>query len=408
MVDELPWGVICEQAAGPVAVLTLQARYHYVNPAFCELLGFDRDYILQRTPQDFFYPGDPVVDRELIDEVIADPVGRRVLEKRYIRADGSVIWILINGAIIRDDGGQPLFFLEQFHDVSAKHESEVLWRETVTNAPIGMAIRDLDGNWREVNDKLCELVGYTRDELLSMRFTDLTYPDDVARAYQHIHDLASGRREVSEVEKRYRHKDGYPLWMLVRSSLVRGPDGQPAYLVSQYELIGSGRMNDAHLAHMALHDPLTGLANRALLSDRLEHELSELTSRGGVLAIVLADLDELKQVNDEYGHLVGDQLILATAHALLNAVGPGDTVARYGGDEFVVLTHTPDQTAAEIFRDRVTRSLRTKIVVSGHPVELRASVGLATTEDPSTSAQALLNQADRRMYTRKKSRPRHR
>lgn len=401
MADGLPWQAICDQASGPVAVHDLDGRYIYVNPAFCGLLGYASADIFGRTSLEFTYPGDPAIDRHVIARVIKDPGGGYVIQKRFTRSDGQVIWVQINGSVIRDFDGSPLFFMAQMQDVSAQREAELLWRQTLTNAPIGMAILDLEGYWREVNDKLCELVGYERHQLLTMHFADLTYPDDSADGYSQLAELARGHLDSVKLEKRYRHKDGHPLWMLIRSSVVHGPDGEPAFLISQYEVIGNGRMSDAHLAHMALHDPLTGLANRALLNDRLEHELTELAGRGGVVAVVLADLDGLKRVNDVHGHAIGDQVITAAAHELLSAADPGDTVARLGGDEFVVLTHAPDHRAAEVFRDRIAKCLQAEVPGTDHQLFLSASVGFTSTDDPATRAEALLHRADRDMYRHK-------
>lgn len=398
----LPWSAICDQAAGPIAALDLDGRYIYVNPALCELFGYPAERILGHHPIEFTTAGDPAISREVIAEVIDGLDDTYVMQKRFNRADGRVIWVLVNGAVVRDADKRPLFFFVQVHDVSAQHESELLWRRTLTNAPIGMALLDLDGHWTEVNDKLCELVGYRREELLTMHFTDLTYPDDNAEGPGQLADLAEGRLETIHLEKRYRHKDGHPFWMLIRSSAVRGPDGRPAYLVSQYEVIGNGRMSDSHLARMALHDPLTGLANRALLNDRLEHELTELASKGGVVGVVLADLDHLKRVNDDYGHAVGDYLLTTAAHQLLSVVRAGDTVARLGGDEFVVVTRTPDANAVRVLRDRIATALHTDLVAFGHHLRMRASVGFATTADSGIAGDALLHGADQEMYKHKK------
>ncbi|MDR7304256.1 PAS domain S-box protein [Haloactinomyces albus] len=401
VVNEMPWQTILEQAAGPVVVLDLQARVIYVNPALCQLLGRDATYLLDHPPRDTTHSEDLVLDRDVIDTVIAEGKDTFEVEKRLLRSDGSKVWTLIDSSLIRDSDGKPLFFLSQIHDISARREAELLWHRTLANAPIGMALVDLNGYWTEVNDKLCELVGYSRDELLTMHFTDLTYPYESKQGLADFADLIEGRYDTVSLEKRYRHKDGHPIWMLIRASVVPGADEQPAYLVSQYETIGGEWMRDSHLAHMALHDPLTGLANRALLLDRLGKEHTKLSEGEDLLAVVLADLDELKPVNDRFGHTVGDQLLTTAAHRLLDVVRPDDTVARFGGDEFVVLARITDLPTAEALRGRVEECLNTDVVAAGHHLNLSASVGLATTRDPETSTDALLHRADRDMYRHK-------
>ncbi|GAB3285772.1 PAS domain S-box protein [Parasphingorhabdus pacifica] len=401
LADEVPWQALLHQAAGPIAIFDRQGYFVYVNPALCRLLGYDAEYLLRCAPNDVTHPDSPVVDRESIEDLLASSENSFEVEKRFLCADGSIIWAVVTSSLIQHRQDHPLFFLSQIQDVTARRETELLWQRTVAHAPIGMALLDLNGHWTEVNDQLCELVGYHRKELLGRHFLELTYPTDREEGMDALAELLSGRREVTSIEKRYRHKDGHPFWMLIRSSVIPGPNERPAYLVSQYEAIGEGHMRDSHLAHLALHDPLTGLANRALLTDRLERAFAELLGQQGMLAVLLIDLDDLKPVNDTYGHAAGDRLLATVADELLNAVRAGDTVARIGGDEFVVLTQVADFAAAEALRERISTLLSIEIRVTGQSLGMSASVGLAATRNPQQSADALLRDADHDMYRRK-------
>ncbi|MBQ0923573.1 PAS domain S-box protein [Saccharopolyspora endophytica] len=404
MPHDVTWQMILAQAAGPVAVLDLQARIIYANPATCDFLGHDLENVLNRPARDFAHPDDPPIDEDMITSLVTGGEEKLTQERRGVRSDGTALWVLISYALIRDADCEPQFVLAQYQDITERRAAERRWRHTFANAPIGMAMLDLTGRWLEVNDKLCDMVGYTRDELLAIRFTDLTYPNDTS-GLDVFEELAAGNLDTASVEKRYRHKAGYPIWILIRINLVRGADDLPAYLVSQYETIGDEAMRDSHIAHMALHDPLTGLANRALLMDRLNQELAALPQHGGVLAVLLADLNGLKPINDRFGHAVGDELLITTADELLNAVQPGDTVARLGGDEFVVLSRKPDFHAAKVFRDEVAESMKNDVVVAGHDIALSASIGLATTATSTMPAADLLHASDLDMYSHK--RPRH-
>ncbi|RKT87685.1 PAS domain S-box-containing protein/diguanylate cyclase (GGDEF) domain-containing protein [Saccharopolyspora antimicrobica] len=392
----VPWQRVFDQAAAAMAILDLQGRYLHVNGALCRLLGYRSEELVGRDYRDFTHPDD--IDDE-------GPVeSEKTLEKRYIRADGSLIWALVARTFIRDSRGRPICFLSQIQDITQRREAELLWQRSFANAPIGMALLDLKGSWTAVNDTLCAMLGYSRAEMLSMSFADVTYGEDEASGTAALEDMAAGLVDSVNLEKRYRHKDGRPIWMLIRATTVPGADGTPAYVVSQYEDIGEQRMVDAHLAHLALHDPLTGLANRALLADRLDHGLQQLARGNGVLVVVLADLDQLKPTNDRYGHAVGDQLLIAAAREIQLAVRAGDTVARLGGDEFVVVSLLPDEDAAAALRDRVEAHLNTEIVVHEVTVSLQASVGYVVTSDPSITADRLLHLADRDMYASKRRR----
>lgn len=400
---EVPWRTLLHQAAGPVGVIDRQGRLVYVNPALCRMLGYEAEHLLRTAPSDLTHPDDPKVDSAAIERLLASEENSFEVEKRLLCADGSVIWVLVTSSLIHDSENHEVFFLCQIHDVTARRESEVLWRQTLAHAPIGMARLDLNGHWTEVNDRLCELVGYSREELLGRHFLELTYTTDSHDGTDALSELMSGRQEVVRIEKRYRHKDGHPFWVHIRSSVIPDPRGQQSYLVSQYEAIGDGWMRDSHLAHMALHDPLTGLANRALLVDRFEHALTELSGQPDVLALLVIDLDDLKPVNDTYGHCAGDRMLTTVADELLTTVRTGDTVARIGGDEFVVLARVPDFVAAEQLRERISARLCTEIRVGDDRLRLSASVGVAATQNPQHAVEALLRDADQDMYRHKKS-----
>lgn len=283
---------------------------------------------------------------------------------------------------------------------------KALWEQCFATAPVGMALLDLQGHWTSVNPALCALLGYRRDELVSRHFSELTFPDDQQQGEAALAHLRTGRATTVSVEKRYRHKDGHPITVLIRSSVVPGRDAKPAYLVCHYEAIGNGCMTDTHLAHLALHDPLTGLANRALLADRLQHHLAALAGGGGVLAVFVADLDGFKQVNDQYGHLAGDHVLTTAAQQLLSGADFATTVARLGGDEFVVARLVDDIPAARALRDRIAALLSTTTTADGQPLTVKASVGIAVTRDPTTPSRELLHLADQDMYAHKRSGPR--
>lgn len=399
----LPFDAIWRQVVGPIAVLDLQARHVDVNPAMCRMLGYDRDELIKRDPVDVIHPDDEPVGRQNVDRLLAGEFDSFPVEVRLLHSDGSVLWVLVQTSLIRDDEGAPALVVCQFHDITRYRELLLLWRQTVSNAPIGMALLDLDGSWTEVNEKLCELVGYDREELVGSPCTGLV--DDAEDQSQHrsaLTALREGRETSATLEVRFRHRDGDQFWLLTRLSVVPGADDQPVYLVGQYESLGGGaRLSEERLdrlTRMALHDPLTGLANRALLIDRLEHELAELGERGGVLAVLVIDLDRFKPVNDQYGHPVGDQLLIAVAQELISAVRGTDTVARFGGDEFVVVARVPDFAEADALRDRVVQRLVSDAVVCGRSLSMCASVGLSTTQNPKTPGHFLIGRADQDMY----------
>lgn len=396
-IGAMQWQTLLDQTTTPMALLDLRGQCAHVNEALCGLVGYDRDSLLGQGLSDLGYPdADPVTDAELL----AGRSNVPSVEQQLRHSDGAIIWVRrYTSALGGSEGRQVL--LTQFEKISDPQETATQSSRVFTHAPVGMALSDLSGDWAAVNDALCELLGYTREEMLSKRYFEATYADDLECGAAALTDLVEGRADSVSVKKRCRHKEGHPLWVMVRTSVVRGADGRPMCLVSQFDELSERCMTDTTLAHLALHDPLTGLANRVLFADRLEHDLAQLRRNGGVVAVIMADLDELKPVNDRYGHAIGDQLLATTADELLKGVRPDDTVARIGGDEFAVVSHLPDEAAAELLRDRIQQRLRTERVLSGHRVALSASVGLAITRDPATAPDDLAHRADRDMYSLK-------
>ncbi|MGH8994759.1 MAG: diguanylate cyclase domain-containing protein [Acidimicrobiales bacterium] len=163
----------------------------------------------------------------------------------------------------------------------------------------------------------------------------------------------------------------------------------------------------AWLAHLALHDPLTGLANRNLLIDQLHRMLGQLQSRGGGVALVFLDLDDFKEVNDRFGHHVGDEVLVAVGRRIQAVVRSSDVVARLGGDEFVVAHNSTDDRAdAEMIVSRIRKALVAPYLVRGQTLAISASVGSVVADPRHDDPINLLVKADREMYRQKRTRHR--
>jgi diguanylate cyclase (GGDEF)-like protein/PAS domain S-box-containing protein len=274
------------------------------------------------------------------------------------------------------------------------------------HARIGLALADLSTAYVRVNDTYAGLLGRPPEDLVGVSFTEVLHPEDRASELSRVQDLLSGRETSLSAEERYVGPHGQELWVLHGLSVVREKDGTPAWFAVSAQDITERRKVESDLRELtatlterAVRDPLTGLANRTLLLERLRSVLARDARTGDSTAVLFLDLDGFKAVNDRYGHNVGDEVLMTVAKRLAAAVRPSDTVARIGGDEFVVLVEgtTPDSLEAVVarLREAVCHPLPTL------DLEVGVSIGIATSTRGDTEPRTLINAADRAMYTNK-------
>jgi diguanylate cyclase (GGDEF)-like protein/PAS domain S-box-containing protein len=319
-----------------------------------------------------------------------------------------VAWVDLTVVAVRAADGTIVRWLgcvadvtDQVDATAALRRSEQQFRLAMEHAPIGMALVDVDGRFLDVNRALCRIVGYDEEQLVGRTFQQITHPDDLAADLENVARLLDGTLDHYAMEKRFVTRDHDVVWVLLAVSLARDETGRPAYFVSQIQDVTASRAAQELLAHRALHDPLTGLANRDLLMDHLSHALARSARGGTSTAVMFCDLDRFKVVNDTYGHEAGDLLLVAVAERLRSVVRPGDTVARLGGDEFVVVAEgLPDADAVHALAERVRLCLHEPARIGSHIVNAGASIGVAVAS-AEDDARSVLREADAAMYRAK-------
>ncbi|MCX6468859.1 MAG: PAS domain S-box protein [Corynebacteriales bacterium] len=276
-----------------------------------------------------------------------------------------------------------------------RDEAISLFETSMHHAAIGQAVVGTDGRWLQVNQALCELTGYTAEELQELSFRDITHPDDVAAADRHLAQLLDGSRTHIQSEKRYLRKDGSVVWVQRNAVVVRGT-GIEGIIIAQIQDITRRKVAENELARLAVTDALTDLGNRHLLMTEIDSHTT------GPLGLLFLDLDGFKRVNDTHGHGAGDALLVAVARRIADGIDPADLACRIGGDEFVVLVRSATSNA-DI--ERYRSSLKAAVTgvyrlpsVPG-PITVTASVGSSWSADGGHSA--LLRAADEHMYADK-------
>ncbi|MGH3999818.1 MAG: diguanylate cyclase domain-containing protein, partial [Pseudonocardiaceae bacterium] len=246
--------------------------------------------------------------------------------------------------------------------------SEAKFRAVFTEAAIGIGIVDLEGNITDANPALRQLFGYTREGFTRLNVSAMVHPEDAASMREICRGLIRGERDQIRMEKRLYRCDGAEIWTDLTVSLVRDETGAPAYQVVLMNDVSERRRLQATLEYQAYHDPLTGLANRAMFTERLGRVFAEPAGQRRV-ALCFLDLDEFKMVNDSLGHDVGDQLIKIVASRLTRCCGPGSLVARTGGDEFVIFVEdSAGEGEVVALADAVLNELARPIRISDHEV----------------------------------------
>lgn len=258
------------------------------------------------------------------------------------------------------------------------------------------------------NEQWARIVGYTLAELEPVSINTwlrLTHPDDIATSDRLLQQHFRGEQEFYECEARMRHKDGHWVWILDRGKVTsRAADGKPLMMYGTHQDITLRKAHEDSLRHGAQHDHLTGLPNRLLLADRLQRALLSAQREGAQLALMYLDIDGFKSVNDNYGHDAGDVVLRTMARRIQSCIRATDTLARVGGDEFVVLLPAighPEH--AQALARKIAAAARRPIeLTESASAVLSLSIGIALYPQHGWDSTALTERADQAMYQAKK------
>jgi diguanylate cyclase (GGDEF)-like protein/PAS domain S-box-containing protein len=394
-----------EQAAVGISHTTLDRRFLLVNQKFCDMLGYTREELLAMRSNQIASADDqaPGTDNQ---RAVAGEIDTYAGEKRYLRKDGSAFWAYRTVSLARDEAGTPLYFIRVVEDIterkaaeSALRTSEETLHATFSQAGVGIIITSPAQRYLQVNDKYCDMLGYTREELLAMSNTDVIYPENIGNVLDNRRRLISGELQNVDNERRLIRKDGALIWVHNSTSLARDLNGEPTHFITVVADISERKRAEEQLTHLAHHDSLTGLPNRELTYDRLGRSLEQAQRRQWIAGVMFVDLDRFKAVNDTLGHNAGDQVLRQVAERLAQCVRAEDTVGRLGGDEFaVILTQLARVEDAGHVAQKIIDVLGAPFVIEGREFFVTASVGIATYPGDADTAETLMKNADAAMY----------
>jgi diguanylate cyclase (GGDEF)-like protein/PAS domain S-box-containing protein len=408
-----------DDAAIGMSIANLNWGLLRVNAAHCRMLGYTAHELLTTDFRTRIHPDDIAPNDELRRDLFSGRIDSYETERRYIHKHGHIVWCLVTVSLIRDTDGEPQYFVGQMQDITERKNAEESLRlseqrisRVLASASDGMLIADRAGNVTTVNPAAERITGLPAATLVGHQIQDVPRLVHGGVACEIISTAIERAMAVGEashgLDISYVRNDGATIYGIVDIVPLPSDDtGQDGILLTLHD-VTERKLLEQRLAQLALHDALTNLPNRRLFEDRAEQALAASQRAGCSVGVLLIDLDDFKPVNDRFGHPAGDGVLVEVARRLSAAVRDVDTVARFGGDEFVVLLpavqHHDD--VREI-RDRLYRVLEQPHTIAGKPVLVTASIGTSLMTSDDDRVSDLLHHADTDMYAVKRDRRPH-
>ncbi len=403
-------GSLVDHVAETVVVLDEAGTVVFVNRGAERMLGHAAGDWIGRSALEIVHPDDLAVAYELlVSSQATGPGVKEPVVHRIATADGGWMPMEVITSNVALDSGELVLVVSARPAGARRPQADILdeaglrLAHMFEHAAIGMTQTGLDGRILRANRQFAEMVEEDAEALVGRPFVELVDDADAARVGDALGAIATGRLESSRDDCRF-DVGGRTIHANLTGSLVRDRFGEPMYVATQVIDLTELRSLQAELEHRSTHDPLTGLANRALVGTLLDQALARADRDGTQVAVLFVDLDDFKAVNDRHGHHAGDAVLIATAERLVGAVRAGDLVARIGGDEFlIVCEHSSTDQASELAA-RILEQLAAPVVLGdGASARVGASIGLAVSGGEVRGGAELVRRADVALYAAKRA-----
>lgn len=387
----------------------LRRQRLYYSPGYHALLGLEDGELGSDRGQwqQLLHPEDRPAYQRALDEVMQASEDTAYENSYRLRhRDGSYRWVLSRGRLQLDDQGRPARFIGTVKDVTQRRADADSLRQAAAvfeSTQEGVLVTDAQQTIVHINPAFSRITGYSEAEILGKHPTLLKSGRHDAAFYQHLwHRLQTHGTWSGEVWNRRKDGEIYPQWQCIRA--IRDDHGLPSHYVAVFSDISVLKHSQHELDHLAHHDPLSGLPNRLLFSERVEHALQRAQRDAEPGAVLVVDLDHFKHINESLGHNVGDLLLKATGERLANLLGRTTTLARLGGDEFAVLSEdcSHAEQAAQLAQALID-CLDAPFLLDGQELFISASIGICRYPDDAQTVEAVLRNVDSALFKAKSS-----
>ncbi|MCX5850193.1 MAG: EAL domain-containing protein [Deltaproteobacteria bacterium] len=411
-----------------IFVLDMNLNYTYVSPSVKILRGYEPEEVLKQALSDAFAPSSLDLAMRTISEVVeSGKSGHQVFESQTLqleigRKDGTTVWTETKISIVIDKNNQPVGILGVMRDITERKQAEEALRESeerykaLFDRSLDLVyIIDFEGLFIDANDTALNKLGYTKEDLRKVNIAELLSEDQLPLAIETIQAIRDGI-QIRPVEFRLQHKNGGYVYVETQGAIIMS-HGTPVAIQAVARDITERKQMEQKLNYMATHDVLTGLPNRLMFSQLLNHGIQSARRNKRQLAVLFIDLDRFKTINDTMGHDAGDQLLQEMARRFkqsLRAVdvigrpeadnvagrlGVDDVVGRLGGDEFVILIEEVNELSQiATVAHKILTTIIKPVVLLGEECRVTASIGISVYPGDGEDEQSLMKNADIAMY----------